>query len=184
MCRRYALEPNDKESLFYRYDFHPDTEIRADIRVSMSGLILYQSGKELRLATKHFGFAKDGKMIYNAKSETVDSKKMFASSFKERRCVIPASYFYEKDNRMNDHLFLSKSGELLYLAGIYFEDCFIILTCEATGDVKYYHPRMPFCIKKEDIRLYLDVQNGPFLFQMLKQPEISSPETSQQLSLF
>ncbi len=184
MCRRYALEFDDKESLFRRYDFHSKREIRADIRVSMDGLMLYREEEDYHLDVKRFGFAKDGKMIYNAKSETIDSKKMFSSSFKEKRCVIPASCFYERDNRMNDHLFLSKSGELLYLAGIYFEDCFIILTREATKEVKYYHPRMPVCIKKEDIRLYLDVRNGSFLFQVLQQPEIVSPETSEQLSLF
>jgi hypothetical protein len=43
---------------------------------------------------------------------------------------------------------------------------------------------MPLIIKGKDIQRYLDVRNGTFLFDLLEKPELISPDTSEQLSLF
>ena len=37
----------------------------------------------------------DGKLIFNARSETAAQKVMFADGMRQRRCLIPADSYYE-----------------------------------------------------------------------------------------
>ncbi len=57
--------------------------------------------------------------IFNARSETVQTKKMFAESYEKRRCVIPARHFYEWDREKNRVQFTVEGERSVYLAGIY-----------------------------------------------------------------
>ena len=42
-------------------------------------------------------FDKDRPRPFNARSETVEEKKLFSGSWKHKRCLIPASGFFEKN---------------------------------------------------------------------------------------
>jgi putative SOS response-associated peptidase YedK len=59
---------------------------------------------------------------FNARAETVATKPMFRTAFKRRRCIIPASGFYEwtteKDGK-RPHFFNATDGSILGLAGLW-----------------------------------------------------------------
>ena len=59
---------------------------------------------------------------FNARAETVAEKPMFRSAFKTRRCIIPASGFYEwtgKAGAKTPHYFSAQSGEPLAFAALW-----------------------------------------------------------------
>ena len=98
-------------------------------------------------------FAKKG-VIINARAETIEEKRMFKTSFHERRCVIPATGFYEWKGKEKYHFTLPNSPTL-YMAGIYNEfadeNCFVILTTKANQSMKEIHDRMPLILEKDMI---------------------------------
>jgi putative SOS response-associated peptidase YedK len=59
---------------------------------------------------------------FNARAEIVATKPMFRTAFKRRRCIIPASGFYEwtteKDGK-RPHFFNATDGSSLGLAGLW-----------------------------------------------------------------
>jgi putative SOS response-associated peptidase YedK len=59
---------------------------------------------------------------FNARAETISEKPMFRSAFKLRRCIVPASGFYEwtgAKGAKTPHYFSAPSGEPLALAGLW-----------------------------------------------------------------
>ena len=89
---------------------------------------------------------------FNARSETIEEKKLFSRSWKYKRCLIPASGFFEKKYRIR-----RESYETFWLGGIWskwtspdgteFESC-CVLTTEANVLVKQIHHRMPVVVPK------------------------------------
>ena len=66
---------------------------------------------ELRLKKMVWGFpAQEGKgLVINARCETVLEKKLFSESVRTRRCLIPASGFYEWSQRKDPYFFAPQS---------------------------------------------------------------------------
>lgn len=59
---------------------------------------------------------------FNARAETVAEKPMFRSAFKARRCIIPASGFYEwtaAKGAKTPHYFSAPDGRALAFAGLW-----------------------------------------------------------------
>lgn len=92
--------------------------------------------------------------LINAKSEEAATKRTWAAALRERRCVVPATAFYEwlRLERRRFPVELSPvDGPLLHFAGIWqrFErngdpvDCVSLLTTAANDDVVPVHHRMP-----------------------------------------
>ncbi|MGI6679146.1 MAG: SOS response-associated peptidase [Dehalobacterium sp.] len=108
-------------------------------------------------------------VIINARQETAGTKNMFRASLAARRCVIPASGFFEwKDvgKKKKDKYFLYlPHQEILYMAGLYnrFKDdktgrmyqAFVILTTEANASMVEIHNRMPVLLEDRDLPLWL-----------------------------
>jgi putative SOS response-associated peptidase YedK len=117
------------------------------------------NGRELVLArwglVPHW--SKESKTKYstiNARAETVAEKPTYRDSFKRRRCLIPATGFYEwkRDGKQKipQHIQLAEGG-LFAFAGLWdrwekqgeaFESCSIIVT-DANEAVRPVHDRMP-----------------------------------------
>ena len=95
-------------------------------------------------------FDKKGPRPFNARLETVGEKKLFSGSWKHKRCLIPASGFFEKNYRIR-----KKNYEPFWLGGIWskwtspygaeLESC-CILTTEPNELVKPLHNRMPVIV--------------------------------------
>jgi putative SOS response-associated peptidase YedK len=97
----------------------------------------------------------------NARSETAASKPAFRSAFKHRRCLIPASGFFEwekKGKAKQPYLFSLRGGGPFAFAGLWEcwsgphgdgrETC-TILTTEANDLVRPFHQRMPVILPAE-----------------------------------
>jgi len=87
---------------------------------------------------------------FNARLETVEEKKLFNRSWKYKRCLIPASGFFEKKYR-----FRKENYEMFWLGGIWskwtspdgaeLESC-CVLTTEPNELIKPFHHRMPVVV--------------------------------------
>ena len=99
-------------------------------------------------------------LIINARAETAREKRTFADSIATRRCIIPASGFYEWDQYKAKFRFTSPDGGLLLLAGFYREEQgvprFTILTTEANESMIKVHDRMPVMVSRDEIRPWIE----------------------------
>ena len=137
----------------YNKDIHP---------TEPAPVISYQQGS-LFAAEKKWGFPgfDSGKVIINARSESVLEKKMFRESVMKRRLIIPASGFYEWNRKKEKVTFTSalKEQPILFMAGFYnrFEDGdrFVILTTGANDSMADVHERMPLLLKHQELEEWL-----------------------------
>jgi putative SOS response-associated peptidase YedK len=112
--------------------------------------------------------ASAGAKMINARAESVNEKPAFRDSFRSRRCLVPASGFYEwrklEKGKQPFHVGLP-DGRLFGLAGIWdrwkspagewLKSCSII-TVPANQTLADIHDRMPLVIREEDYDLWLD----------------------------
>jgi len=102
-------------------------------------------------------------VIINARSETVEEKRMFKTSLAERRCVIPSTGFYEWKEKQK-YLFTLPNSPVLYMAGIYSEfageTCYVILTTVANKSVREIHNRMPLVLPREMLNDWIVKDNA------------------------
>ena len=96
----------------------------------------------------------NGRPIINARSETAAQKPMFKDGMRQRRCVIPASHYFEWERRgaaRTKYAIRPAHADTMYLAGIYHLEnhdgvivpAFTILTQDAAPGIAFIHPRMP-----------------------------------------
>lgn len=152
MCGRYYLDEQLKDDLT-RWVIIPDGHIfpYGDIHPGEEGFIILKGHYG---DYKTWGYPLDQKRVFNARIETVLEKKMFKEDAVKRRCIIPISGFYEWDRAHTQYRFTNH--HILYLAGIYQDDYFTILTKEAEDIMSGIHSRMPVIVSFEDIDLWLN----------------------------
>lgn len=110
----------------------------------------------------------DGRRIINARSETAEQKPLFADGMRSRRCLIPASGYFEWARRSREKTKYEIADELspmLYMAGIYRLTNglpeFAILTREPDSSVAFIHDRMPVILPRECLNDWLDSSSNP-----------------------
>ena len=112
-----------------------------------------------------------GYKMINARSETAHEKPSFKQAFHARRCVIPASGFYEWEKSGGEktpHYIHSRDGKVMSLTGLWerwtspdgeeLQTC-TILTTTANRLIKKLHDRMPVILHRDEIDLWLDPFN-------------------------
>ena len=135
-------------------------------------VILREAALGVTVRPMKWGFPRvgGGGLVINSRSEKADVTPMFQRAVRERRCLVPASWFYEwrrvNGQKTKDKFAFSiaeaREGELMYMAGVYGQfgggfgeggyDGFAILTCAADAFVSAYHDRMPVILREEAIR--------------------------------
>jgi putative SOS response-associated peptidase YedK len=126
-------------------------------------------GDQRRLGAMRWGFlphwykaTNDGPLLINARAETIAEKPAFRAACRERRCLIPATGFYEwtKDDagkRLPWYIRPADDGPLVF-AGIWqdwqqgdlsFRSCAIV-TCGANDPMSQIHHRMPVILAQKD----------------------------------
>lgn len=112
-----------------------------------------------------------GRPLINAKSETAAQKPMFKDGMKQRRCLIPASCYYEwerRDGRKIKHAIRPVQSSMMFMAGLYHLEhhgqvvvpAFVILTREAAEGIRMIHERMPVILPADSARAWLDLSNA------------------------
>jgi putative SOS response-associated peptidase YedK len=113
---------------------------------------------------------KDVPATFNARVEGVEDKPMFRSAVKHRRCIVPASGFFEWTGEKSDrvpHYFSAADGSpLLSFAGLWEswrdpESGDDVLSCTiivgpANDWMGRYHDRMPMMLRPEQYGPWLD----------------------------
>ena len=91
-------------------------------------------------------------------TDTAAEKQLFRESAQLRRCLIPASCYFEWERRTDGkvkYAIRPKGKELLYLGGLYTKPepgalpRFTILTRKAADGISFIHDRMPVIVPKE-----------------------------------
>jgi len=173
MCGRFYLDVEFEEILKHYFgivgDF-PVTEYEPKEIFPSNAIPVIHRGKEVErtIHLMKWGFAPTymNKIFINARSETIAEKKMFKEAFFRRRCLVPASGYYEwqkvpgEDNKIIKvkRQISVPSKKIISMAGIY--DRFVdkvgksfwgvsILTKPSNEHVKEVHDRMPIILTKE-----------------------------------
>jgi len=178
MCGRFTLfEPDkvlarefgvaDLPSLTARYNIAPSQPVAA-VRAAAAG-----SGREF--AFLRWGlipsWAKDpsiGERLINARAETAREKPSFRNAFRKRRCLIPASGFYEwrrQERGKQPYYVRMRDGRLFAFAALWdrwespdgdaVETC-AILTTAANAVLAPIHDRMPVILPPGEYARWLD----------------------------
>ena len=129
---------------------------------------------------------KDFKPFINARIETINDKISFKKSIKLRRCVVIADGFYEwnrSDNTKIPHYIFRKDYRNLYIAGIYENDEFCLITEQACDYFKKLHDRKPVILFERDIDQYLnlEIEATKLLFNR-KIPDLDFYEISKKVN--
>lgn len=120
--------------------------------------------------------AKIGSQCINARADTVQTKPAFRSAYKARRCLIPASGYYEwtagdgPKAPKQPWLMRRPDGAPITFAGLWERwrgddklpgpvETFTIITTDANAKTASKHDRMPVILDPRDFGAWLDVKN-------------------------
>ena len=182
MCGRYVLTatPEELQALFGYLDgesFPP----RYNIAPTQPIAIVRMSHGARRFALVRWGlvpgWVKDPKafaLLINARAEGLADKPAFRGAFQYRRCLVPASGFYEwrtgPDRRKYPFLIRPRAGGTIAFAGLHESwmgangseiDTACIITTTANATVGTIHERMPVVIAPGDYERWLDTRANP-----------------------
>ena len=105
---------------------------------------------------------KDFKALINARLETIDEKVSFKKLIKTQRCVVVADGFYEwkrtKDKKI-PYYFFRNDKKTIFIAAIYGEGQFCMITEEASQNISEIHHRQPVILYEKDIDKYLNIEH-------------------------
>jgi putative SOS response-associated peptidase YedK len=176
MCGRFALfAAGDELAERFQVAEAPRLDARFNIAPTQSVATVRATPAGRALLYLRWGlipsWSADPKIAYkllNARSETVAEKPSFRSAFKQRRCLIPASGYYEWQkigSRKQPHFIRPRDGGLFSFAGLWeswndpegevVESC-TILTTAANEAMRPIHDRMPVILDAGGDALWLD----------------------------
>jgi len=191
MCGRYAIS-TEEENVEFREILNKinekfrDTEELSKMKTgeifptNIVPIITAGSNNKKVVNLFKWGFPnfRNNSVIINARSETIEEKPTFRKIFHTKRCLIPASGFFEwkliEDKKVK-HLIRTANRNFFYMAGFYnsFTDendepytSFVIITTNANKEMLEVHDRMPVILTKDETELWL--QNDQFNSNALK----------------
>lgn len=177
MCGRFAVTlPSD--AMAQLFDALPANDLppvpNYNICPTVQIATVRAEDGQRRLAPMRWGFLphwykspSDGPLLINARAETIAEKPAFRAACRERRCLIPATGFYEwtKDGegKRLPWYIRRADGETLAFAGVWQDwardgeslRCCAIVTIAANPPMQTIHHRMPVVLAPEDWGLWL-----------------------------
>ncbi len=177
MCGRFYLDA-DTEFLLNYYHIKYEPKVKTEQHIfypTQAAPVIIEVGGDRRLGTMQWGFG--GKPpLFNSRAETIHAKVTFKDAFEKRRCIIPATGFYEwsektdtkKDPKKKDRYKIEMPNqEIMHMAGIYTKTTdesgqlkwqFSVVTREANADMGIIHHRMPLMLSVNDLSTWMDSQ--------------------------
>jgi len=176
MCGRFNLLATPEQLLeTFALEQVPGYRISYNIAPGQKILgIVRPDRNELRAVSLDWGlvpsWAKDSKIghaLINARAETLGDKPSFKTAYRKRRCLIPATGFYEwqkTENGKQAYHVCREDRRLFAFAGLWehweqgantLYTCTIITTA-ANALMQPIHERMPVIIAADDYRRWLD----------------------------
>ena len=169
MCGRYNFSKNSSSPMVQKVleNLH-DRQIEVKTGEVNPGDVAAVIASNRKLAPQAFGMKwgyklPDGKLIFNARSETAAQKAMFADGMRQRRCLIPADCYYEWQKTAQGkqkYQLAPSNANGFFLAGIYRIEqgsaVFSVLTKEPVEPIAFIHHRMPVILPKEAMSDWLN----------------------------
>jgi putative SOS response-associated peptidase YedK len=173
MCGRYSitLPPEAIRELFQTYGELPNWPAYYNAAPTTALPVVRQAkdGDSRELVLMTWGlipwFSKDGKTTYstiNARAEGIQTAASYREPFKTRRCIVPASGYFEWTGPKNDrqpHYFRRADGQPMALAGLWdrwrskdkseTKESFTIVTTEPSKFAARFHNRMPLILEPD-----------------------------------
>jgi putative SOS response-associated peptidase YedK len=175
MCGRFTLDPTTKfyerfkidnrlDGLTARYNIAPSQDVPVIVRQSPNRIVMMRWG-----LIPHW--TKDesiGYKMINAPAETLTEKPSYRGLIRSKRCIVPASGFYEwqkTDNGKQPFYIHAEDDEYLPFAGLYdiwknpegseIYSCTIITT-QPTVNLQAIHNRMPVILEADAEEVWLN----------------------------
>jgi putative SOS response-associated peptidase YedK len=156
MCGRYALHASPEViRLQFGLRSVPHLEPRDSIAPTETVLMVREDGAALA----RWGFA--GK-LFNARAETLATRAAFRDAYRKRRCLVPASGFYEwrqLTRRKQPYYIRPAQSALFAFAGLWERqgghDACTIVTTDANEALRPIHERMPVIVAPADYARWL-----------------------------
>ena len=169
MCGRYNLSKNSSSPMVQKVlENLQERQIEVKTGEVNPGDVAAVIASNRKLAPQAFGMKwgyklPDGKLIFNARSETAAQKAMFADGMRQRRCLIPADCYYEWQKTAQGkqkYQLAPSNANGFFLAGIYRIEqgsaVFSVLTKEPVEPIAFIHHRMPVILPKEAMSDWLN----------------------------
>ncbi|MEM0909243.1 MAG: SOS response-associated peptidase [Pseudomonadota bacterium] len=168
MCGRFAITLPD-DAMAQLFEALPANDLPETPRYNVCPtdtvhVVTAEAGRRLR--AMRWGFlphwyksVNGGPLLINARAETISEKPAFRAACRERRCLIPATGFYEwtktpEGERLPWYIFRADGAPLVF-AGVWqqweradeaFTTCAIV-TCAANAPMSAIHHRMPVILE-------------------------------------
>jgi putative SOS response-associated peptidase YedK len=180
MCGRFSLlEP--REAVARHFEAVPSAGLGADqprynICPTQAVAVIRNTGAGREIVPMRWGFIppwakrlNDGPLLFNARSETLADKPAFREAARRRRCLIPASGFFEwhgEGPEKQAFWVAPPACGMVAFAGVW--SCWqgpdgpvesaAIVTIAANDTLRAIHPRMPLVIAPQGFGLWLGEQ--------------------------
>ena len=170
MCGRYYLEISKNElshvSNIEEFEFEPNFNIAPQSKVP--AII----NNNLTMTT--WGYFPEwlksqanSRPLFNTRFESVQEKKTFQSAFKNNRCIIPISGWFEwKRDGENKTPYYFSNNSIMFAAGLFWKRSSgdietSIITREASTNLNVVHNRSPLILNKEELTIWIsDIDSG------------------------
>jgi putative SOS response-associated peptidase YedK len=187
MCGRYRFSERTvaRMARSLRVDSLEVSE-RSNHAPTMAGPV-FRSGKP-QVELMRWGFnsasapGRPPHLLINARSETVAQLRSFKQAWQQRRCLVPADWFYEWNQASKPKQpwrFVLEGDEPMVIAGIWSRtllndgtavDAYAVLTTTANDVVAQVHDRMPVILQERDWPVWLDPETKPDTLKPLHRP--------------
>jgi putative SOS response-associated peptidase YedK len=181
MCSRYFLDA-DGNIIAFTFRVPPNDRLRKrfNIAPTQNAPVVRVDGEGRReIAEMRWGlvpsWAKDlkiGTSMINARSEGIETKPAFREAIRTRRCIVPATGFFEwqgEPGRKQPYAITIPEAPLFAFAAVWERwkpgenaqavETFTIITTEANEAIARIHDRMPVILPMDAIDTWL---TGPF----------------------
>lgn len=159
-----GFEPNSLASWLERANYQPHSNIGPG---QQHWTVRGRNGRAIldRALWGFAGPAKPGKLAFNARAESIETRPLFRAAFERRRCLIPADGFFEWQRLDGQRLpwwFHYPDGGLLLFAAVFDPPerpadppRFSVITVPAAGEVARIHDRMPAILQPDQVTSWL-----------------------------
>lgn len=178
MCGRYEAGQKQKIAETFRVRVElEDLYFGVGVECSPGSIqpVVYVREGEREIGLMRWGFRLPDRLLFNARSEGIAGSNFWGAMFRERRCIVPASSFFEwrkTEKEPRPKYKLSVKGRPVFgMAGVWspwmnpkteqWEDTFSIVTSDANGKMGEIHDRQPVILEPREYGEWLAESERP-----------------------
>ena len=178
MCGRFYIAEEDTaedllriiDALNRRYNGNSPVKTQGEIRpTDIIPVVANSPSMSTGVYAMKWGYTMpDGKPMFNARSETAATKPLFSDGMRQRRCIIPATHYFEWQKlgtQKIKHAIATTGSDMIYMAGIYRIEgnraACSILTRTPADCISHIHNRMPVILPAAVTLDWLNLRYDP-----------------------